>query len=146
MYKTVLVPIDISENELTQRVVAHVEALAKLHDTYVHFLTVIPSYPYYTTLGVTYPPGLPDIEEMKRNTSAAFIEVIKRFNLPEDRIMPHIMTGTPKEQILKLADSLDADLIIIGSHRPSATTFLLGSNAAAVVRHTTCSVLVVRYP
>ncbi|MCW2474092.1 universal stress protein UspF [Candidatus Symbiopectobacterium sp. NZEC151] len=144
MYKTVLVPIDISENELTQRVVTHVEALAKLHDTYVHFVTVLPSYPYYTTLGVTYPAGLPDIEEMKRNTSAAFTEVIKRFNLPEDRVMPHIMTGTPKEQILKLADSLDADLIIIGSHRPSATTFLLGSNAAAVVRHATCSVLVVR--
>lgn len=37
MYKTVLVPIDISENELTQRVVAHVEALAKLHDTYCTF-------------------------------------------------------------------------------------------------------------
>ena len=144
MYKTVLVPIDISENELTQRVIAHVEALAKLHDTSVHFLTVIPTFPYYTTLGVTYPVGLPDIEEMKRNTSAAFTEVIKRFNLPEDRIMSHIMTGTPKEQILKLADSLEADLIIIGSHRPSATTFLLGSNAAAVVRHATCSVLVVR--
>lgn len=91
---------------------------------------MIPSFPYYTTLGVTYPAGLPDIEEMKRNTSAAFTEVIKRFNLPDDRVVPHTMTGTPKEQILKLANSIDADLIIIGSHRPSATTFLLGSNAA----------------
>lgn len=144
MYKTILVPIDISENELTQRVIPHVEELAKLTDSYIHFLTVIPSFPYYTTLGVTYPAEMPDPEEMKRNTGAAFMEVIKRFHLPEDRIVPHIVTGTPKEQILKLAYSIDADLVIIGSHRPGVTTFLLGSNAAAVVRHATCSVLVVR--
>lgn len=144
MYKTILVPIDLSENDLTKRVIPHVEGLAKLSDCYIHFLTVIPLYPYFTSLGVTYPAQMPDIEEMKRNSGEVFAEVIKRFNLPEDRVVPHLVTGTPKEQILKLADELDANLIIIGSHRPSATTFLLGSNAAAVVRHATCSVLVVR--
>lgn len=144
MYKTILVPIDISENELIARVIPHVEGLAKLSDSYIHFLTVIPSFPYYTTLGITYPAEMPDMDEMKRNTGAAFTEVIKRFNLPEDRVVPHIVTGSPKEQILKLADMIDANLIVIGSHRPGMTTFLLGSNAAAVVRHATCSVLVVR--
>ena len=37
-----------------------------------------------------------------------------------------------------------AELVIIASHRPDITTYLLGSNAAAVVRHADCSVLVVR--
>ncbi|WP_179655998.1 universal stress protein, partial [Salmonella enterica] len=37
-----------------------------------------------------------------------------------------------------------ADMVIIASHRPDITTYLLGSNAAAVVRHAECSVLVVR--
>jgi UDP-N-acetylmuramate: L-alanyl-gamma-D-glutamyl-meso-diaminopimelate ligase len=38
----------------------------------------------------------------------------------------------------------DADLIVIGSHRPAMSTYLLGSNAKTVARHATCSVLIVR--
>ncbi|MDR8241073.1 universal stress protein UspG, partial [Acinetobacter baumannii] len=36
------------------------------------------------------------------------------------------------------------DVIVIGSRKPGISTHLLGSNAAAVVRHAECSVLVVR--
>ncbi len=45
MNRTILVPIDISDSELTQRVISHVEAEAKIDDAEVHFLTVIPSLP-----------------------------------------------------------------------------------------------------
>ena len=38
----------------------------------------------------------------------------------------------------------DADLIVIGSHRPAMSTYLLGSNAKTIVRHAKCSVLVLR--
>lgn len=51
MNRTILVPIDISDSELTQRVINHVEAEAKIDDAQVHFLTVIPSLPYYSALG-----------------------------------------------------------------------------------------------
>lgn len=50
MNRTILVPIDISDSELTQRVISHVEAEAKIDDAEVHFLTVIPSLPYYASL------------------------------------------------------------------------------------------------
>jgi nucleotide-binding universal stress UspA family protein len=33
---------------------------------------------------------------------------------------------------------------VIGSHRPSMAIYLIGSNAARIVRHAKCSVLVVR--
>lgn len=49
MNRTILVPIDISDSELTQRVISHVEAEAKIDDAKVHFLTVIPSLPYYAS-------------------------------------------------------------------------------------------------
>ncbi len=45
MNRTILVPIDISDSELTQRVISHVEEEAKIDDAEVHFLTVIPSLP-----------------------------------------------------------------------------------------------------
>ena len=41
MYKTILVPVDITEPELTQQVIPHVNALARLEDSHVHFLAVI---------------------------------------------------------------------------------------------------------
>ncbi|HCP2705570.1 TPA: universal stress protein, partial [Escherichia coli] len=52
--------------------------------------------------------------------------------------------GSPKDRILEMAKKIPAHMIIIASHRPDITTYLLGSNAAAVVRHAECSVLVVR--
>ena len=54
MNRTILVPIDISDSELTQRVISHVEEEAKIDDAEVHFLTVIPSLPYYASLGLAY--------------------------------------------------------------------------------------------
>ena len=43
-----------------------------------------------------------------------------------------------------MADETNADLIVMASHRPELKDFLLGPNAARVVRHANCSVLVVR--
>ena len=42
------------------------------------------------------------------------------------------------------AKEKNADMIIIASHRPGLQDYFLGSTAAKVVRHATCSVLVVR--
>ncbi len=41
---------------------------------------------------------------------------------------------------------MKADLIVVGSHRPNWSTYLIGSNAANIVRHAQCSVLVMRLP
>lgn len=46
--------------------------------------------------------------------------------------------------ILELAAEADADLIVLASHRPGLRDYLLGGNAAHVVNHASCSVLVVR--
>lgn len=46
--------------------------------------------------------------------------------------------------ILVPIDISEAELIVIASHKPGFSTYLLGSTAAAVVRHAKCPVLVVR--
>ena len=144
MSRTILVPIDISDSELTQRVISHVENEAKIDDAQVHFLTVIPSLPYYASLGLAYSAELPAMDDLKAEGKSQLEDIIQKFNIPTDRIHIHVAEGAPKDKILELAKTLPADLIIIASHRPDITTYLLGSNAAAVVRHVECSVLVVR--
>lgn len=144
MNRVILVPIDISDTELTDRVIKHVEAEARIDDAEVHFLTVIPSLPYYASLGMAYTAELPAMDDLKAESESRLKEIVKKFTIPEDRIHLHISEGSPKDKILTIAKSLPADLVIISSHRPDITTYLLGSNAAAVVRHAECSVLVVR--
>ena len=138
MSRMILVPIDISDKEFTERIISHVESEARIDDAEVHFLSVIPSLPYYASLGMAYTAELPGMDELREGTETQLKE------LPEDRMHFHVAEGSPKDKILALAKSLPADLVIIASHRPDITTYLLGSNAAAVVRHAECSVLVVR--
>lgn len=142
MYKNILVPIDVWEKELTDMVTPHVESLAKLEDARIHFLAVIPAFPYG---GFESGLSVADLEKrLIDSTKKELDEIIRKFSLPEDRADRYIVIGRPKDKILERAEAISADLIIIGSRRPSISTYLLGSTAAAVVRYAKTSVLVVR--
>jgi len=54
--------------------------------------------------------------------------------------------GTPWRTICQVAEDRKADLIVIGTHGHTVLDTLLGTTAARVVNHATCSVLVVREP
>jgi nucleotide-binding universal stress UspA family protein len=47
-------------------------------------------------------------------------------------------------RFLGVAEEAEADLVVTGSHRPAMKDYLLGTNAARVLRHARCSVLVAR--
>jgi len=87
---------------------------------------------------------MPKMKEFQHAAITKLDEIVKKFKIPSNKIQTHAVAGSPKDQILKLAEMIDADLIIIASHKPDISTYLLGSNAAAVVRHAKCPVLVVR--
>lgn len=57
---------------------------------------------------------------------------------------PHVLHGTIYDEILRAADKLAVDVIVMGAHRPELKDYLLGPNAARVVRHARQSVYVVR--
>ncbi len=59
-------------------------------------------------------------------------------------VHPHLVHGTVYDEILRVADKLDVDVIVMGAHRPEFSDYLLGPNAARVVRHAKQSVYVVR--
>jgi nucleotide-binding universal stress UspA family protein len=59
-------------------------------------------------------------------------------------VHPHVLHGRVYDQIIEAANRVGADVIVMGSHRPELKDYLLGPNAARVVRHATQSVFVVR--
>ena len=52
--------------------------------------------------------------------------------------------GSPKAEIIRIAEDMGADLIVVGSHGRHGIALLLGSTAASVVHHAKCDVLAVR--
>lgn len=70
--------------------------------------------------------------------------LVAKTGLPAERVHCSVSFESPRDETLQLAQEIGADLIVVGSRRPNVKTYLLGSNAAAIVRHATTTVLVVR--
>ncbi len=142
MYNTILVPVDIAEDVLTEHALKHVEYLAKLSGAKVHFFHALPDASAFVT---AYSFG---IKEFENQAEVKAIEGLKKImaeiDLPLERLSYTISFGSPRDEVLQLAEEIAADLIVIGSRRPSVKTYLLGSNAAAIVRHAKISVMVIR--
>ncbi|ACY86234.1 universal stress protein [Edwardsiella piscicida] len=142
MYKNILVPVDIEEDVLTQNALEHVIYMAKLTDAEVHFLYVLPDAQAFVT---AYSFGIKEFENKAvANAEEKLLTLIDSIDLPRERLSYTIRFGTPRDEALQQAEEMGADLIVVGSHRPSVKTYLLGSNAAAIVRHAKTNVLVIR--
>jgi nucleotide-binding universal stress UspA family protein len=64
---------------------------------------------------------------------------------PGVRVETYLREGDPAEEILRLADDVGADLIVIGTHgRRGLARAVLGSVAESVMRRARCPVLTVR--
>jgi nucleotide-binding universal stress UspA family protein len=59
--------------------------------------------------------------------------------------LPHVMmTGHAARTIVDYANREGVDCIVLGSHKPAFSDYLLGSTAARVARYARCSVHIVR--
>lgn len=142
MYNKILVPIDVLEDELTQKVIPHVECLAKLSNAEVVFFHTLP---VASAIVNAYSFGFDEFKDKATVQTEQWLhKLMASINLPQEKLSFSIAFGNPRDEILHIAEELKPDLIILGSRRPNITTHLLGSNAAGVVRIAQTSVLVVR--
>jgi universal stress protein F len=104
---------------------------------------------------VGLPPEVP--QDFWKTTDEPLLELLKRTakqDLDERaRTVPpevlgavEVVVGGPWQTLCERARSLDADLIVIGSHGYAGFDRVLGTTAAKVVNHAHCSVLVARQP
>lgn len=84
-------------------------------------------------------------EEMNRAGAALVEEAAERLRTKSFRVTTELREGDARHVILDAAADWHPDLIAIGSHgRHGFDRFMLGSVSEGVVRHASCSVLVVR--
>jgi nucleotide-binding universal stress UspA family protein len=142
MYNKILIPVDLSEPDMSQIAIDAALALARADGTAA--LRLINVQPLVPIAFVDYIPPNFD-EEMRDLAEKDLVEAAAKVDLQRDRVSTTVRFGAIYPEVLAEAADWGADLIVVGSHRPSMATYLLGSNAKTIVAHAKCSVLVVRH-
>ncbi|MDM7945203.1 MAG: universal stress protein [Oceanibaculum nanhaiense] len=141
MYKDILLPIDLNQDSSWKSALPVAIEHARAFGTRLHVMTVVPDFGM-TMVGQFFPKGFEKkAVEACQSKLRAFIDTEIPKDIPTQCI---VAEGTVYERILELAKKLKIDLIVLAAHRPELRDYLLGPNAARVVRHAACSVLVVR--
>lgn len=136
MFKKILVPIDLSHEDVGLRMIRRAIALsddgAKI--TLLHVIADIPSY------AQSYlPEG--QLQENLAETKKVLAALAQSSGVDAKTVVRY---GSPSPVILDEAEEQGVDLIIIASHHPGIKDYLIGSTASRVVRHADCSVLIDR--
>lgn len=143
MTTTILCAIDINRPDEDASVLRQAKKLADLDGAKLDVITVVPDF------GASLVGAYFEEHHVKtaRDSAAQRLNDAVRAVIGDDAndLVRHIVaTGSVYEEVLKAAKLAGADLIVIGAHRPDLKDYLLGPNAARVVRHSDCSVYVVR--
>jgi nucleotide-binding universal stress UspA family protein len=140
MFKTIVVPIDLADVAVAKPALDAAIELARMSGGDLRLVTVRSLMP------VTYMEYVPvDFDATAKAEAEAELKALAAsLALPKNKISTVVRVGSVYGEVLEEAKASGADLIVVGSHRPSMATYLIGSNAGTIVRHATCSVLVVR--
>jgi nucleotide-binding universal stress UspA family protein len=140
MFQKILVPVDLTDEPNCRLAIAGVQQLNKTDVAPVRVITVLPG-------GDTFMSEYISEDIFAKATADAthelqqFSEKIRAEGKEVSLVVRH---GNVYDEVLQEAHDWGADLILMGSHRPQMSTYFFGSNAARIVRHAPCSVLVLR--
>ncbi|WP_170751347.1 universal stress protein [Ruegeria lacuscaerulensis] len=143
MTNSVLCAVDISNGDLDVHVLKKAAALAQMEDAQLDVVTVLPDF------GESWVSGFFQADFHEKALEEAQTKLtdmcVAALGAERNETVRHVVaTGTAYQEILKTAESAGSDLIVIGAHKPDFKDYLLGPNAARVVRHSNVSVFVVR--
>ncbi|MBM6594478.1 universal stress protein [Microvirga pudoricolor] len=140
MFKTILVPVDLGEVEAARPAIDKAVELAESSGGTIRLIYVRSLVP------VTYMEFMPPTFDTEQQdvSEAKLAEIAASVKLPAERVSAVVRLGSIYNEVLDEAEKTGSDLVVVGSHRPTMSTYLLGSNASTIVRHAKSSVLVVR--
>lgn len=140
MYQRILVPIDLADPNLARPAIDTAVMMANASNGVLRLINVLPMTP---VMLAEYVP--PDFDVQQRTSAEEALRIVaKETGLGAERVSTLVRQGGIYHEILEEAKAMNADLIVMSSHRTGVRTYFLGSQAGHVVRYATCSVLVVR--
>lgn len=139
MYKHILFATDLSED--TDFIITKVRKMCDLTKAKLSLIHVVEPLPGYSYAYL----GIEDIEgQLIDESKTALVKLGQELKVDSKNIFVEV--GPTKSKILDIAQSINADLIICGSHGRHGLSLLLGSTANAILHGAKCDVLTVRLP
>lgn len=141
--KSVLCAVDISNPSADKPVLEVALQLAKLYDAQLDVLTVVPDFGM-SVVGTYFSET--HHAEMMEDAKKQLNDLVKSVVSEEEntKVRHLVATGKTYQEVLRTAQKANTDLIVVGAHQADLSEYLLGPNAARIVRHSKCSVHVVR--
>ncbi len=142
-YKNILVAVDLTEE--ADEVIAAAAALAKEQNAKLSVVSVVkPLSRVYGGLDMApITSGAVAFEkEALDQATRQLTELASVYKVNGGDV--HVALGHPPTEIRALAESLETDLIVIGTHGRHGLGLLLGSTANAVLHGVPCDVLAVK--
>lgn len=155
LYSTILVPIDFTAN--SNHAFKHAVMIARQNNAKIHLLHVMAEIDSTMLTYISSFLGEGKVEEFKQNNIKTAQDEMKKTldefsktelkNFPEDLARfaeAEVIIGQPVIKILEVADKLNADLIVMGTHGKGFLEHaFLGSVAEKVLNKSTRPVFVV---
>jgi nucleotide-binding universal stress UspA family protein len=140
VFKNILVPVDLADVAAAKPALARAVEMVSASGGKLRLIYV------RSILPVTYMEFIPANFDTDQQVECErkLAELAAGVALPPERISTVVRLGSVYNEVLDDAKNTGADLIVVGSHRPTMASYLLGSNASTIVRHAESSVLVVR--
>lgn len=141
MYKKILLPVDLAEESSWKKAVPVASELCSCFGAELYVLHVVPSV---NSAIAAYLPE--NSAEKLMDDAEALMRDFMKTRVPDGiKVHGEVAQGETVYKVIRsITDRVGADLVVMASHRPAVSDYLLGPNSARVVRHSDCSVLVVR--
>jgi len=136
MYKTILVAVDIAQVEKAERILQKANQLSATGGR-ILMINVVEELPAYVVSDLS----VDMLVDARKTAETELTELRNKVGVKADI---EIRQGAPAREILAAADDAKADLIIVASHVPDLSNYIIGATADRVVRHAKCSVLIDR--
>ncbi|UCG39288.1 MAG: universal stress protein [bacterium] len=141
--KKILVPVDFSTT--ANRAFAYAREMVECTGGELHLIHVLDTDFLSGALLITIEPVEESVAKWKKRAQDKLKTVYLREEYGDLNPVVHLKEGKPHEEILKAAEEIGADMIIIGSHgRTGLEKAIFGSVAERVVRMAPIPVLLVK--
>jgi universal stress protein A len=140
IYQHLLLAVDFAPDSET--VVQRARDLAQLHSARLSLVHVTEYVPVDMANELVLPQEMELDQELNELAVKRLAELGERIGIAAAD--QHVLQGHTRGEILRLAEEIEADLIVLGSHGRQGLQRLLGSTANAVLHGAPCDVLAVR--
>jgi len=141
IYRHVLLAADFSDHG--KEVARKAREIAATNAARLSLVHVVDNLPISdASYGPIIPFDVDLTEELMAAAKKRLAELGVELGVPEERQWLEI--GSPKLEIVRIAEENDVDLLVIGSHGRHGLALLLGSTANGVLHYAKCDVLAVR--